>query len=122
MVRRQRCPCDYPIEHHATKMYGETELQRHQIWPQYLIGMSGQFHAPAALPLRKEKHYIHWIGGWVDPGVGLDDVKKRRILPHAGNRTQVDQQVACRYTDRAIPAHKSTGMIGDDRINIFKYD
>jgi hypothetical protein len=22
---------------------------------------------------------IHWIGGWVDPGAGLDDVEKRKV-------------------------------------------
>jgi hypothetical protein len=22
----------------------------------------------------------HWIGGWVDPGAGLDDVEKRKFL------------------------------------------
>jgi hypothetical protein len=23
----------------------------------------------------------HWIGGWVDPRIGLDDVEKRKIVP-----------------------------------------
>jgi hypothetical protein len=27
---------------------------------------------------------IHWIGGWVDPRAGLNDVKKRRISPLPG--------------------------------------
>jgi hypothetical protein len=30
----------------------------------------------------------HWIGGWVDPRAGLDDVKKKIL----------DQSVASRYT------------------------
>jgi hypothetical protein len=26
----------------------------------------------------------HWIGGWVGPGAGLDDVERRKILPLPG--------------------------------------
>jgi hypothetical protein len=26
----------------------------------------------------------HWIGGWVDPGGGLDDVEKRKLLSPPG--------------------------------------
>jgi hypothetical protein len=37
--------------------------------------MSGQFHATAALPPG-----THWIGGWVDPRAGLDEVKKRKLF------------------------------------------
>jgi hypothetical protein len=43
--------------------------------------MSGQLHAPAALPPGKEPPpRTHWIGGWVDPRAGLDDVEKRKFL------------------------------------------
>jgi hypothetical protein len=42
--------------------------------------VSGQFHAPAALPLGIEPPGTHWIGGWVGPRVSLDDVEERRIL------------------------------------------
>jgi hypothetical protein len=27
---------------------------------------------------------IHWIGGWVDPRAGLDDVEKRKFLTLPG--------------------------------------
>jgi hypothetical protein len=27
---------------------------------------------------------IHWIGGWVNPRAGLDDVEKRKFLPPPG--------------------------------------
>jgi hypothetical protein len=46
-------------------------------------GVSGQFHAPAALPLGKEPG-THWIRGWVDPRAGLDDVEKRKFLTLPG--------------------------------------
>jgi hypothetical protein len=28
---------------------------------------------------------IHWIGGWVDPRVGLDDVEKTKFLTLPGH-------------------------------------
>jgi hypothetical protein len=40
--------------------------------------VSGQLHAPAALPPG-----THWIG-WVDPTAGLDDVEKRVFLTLPG--------------------------------------
>jgi hypothetical protein len=48
----------------------------------------------------------HWIGGWVGPRAGLDDVEKRRFLslPGLELRPSVVQPVASRYTDYAIPA------------------
>jgi hypothetical protein len=44
--------------------------------------VSGQFHAPAALPPGKDPPPpgIHWIGGWVGPRTGLDDVENRKFL------------------------------------------
>jgi hypothetical protein len=41
----------------------------------------------------------HWIGGWVGPRFGLDDVKKRKFL----TLPSAVQPVASRYTDCAIP-------------------
>jgi hypothetical protein len=38
--------------------------------------VSGQFHAPAALPPVKPPG-THWIGGWVGPRTGLDAVVKK---------------------------------------------
>jgi hypothetical protein len=39
--------------------------------------VSGQLHAPAALPPEKDPPGTHWIGGWVGPRAGLDMVSKR---------------------------------------------
>jgi len=41
--------------------------------------MSGQLHAPAALPAGERALGILWIGGWVGPRVGLGTVEKRKI-------------------------------------------
>jgi hypothetical protein len=42
--------------------------------------MSGQFHAPAALSPKEKAPGTHWIGVWVGPRAGLDDVEKRKFL------------------------------------------
>jgi hypothetical protein len=46
--------------------------------------MNGQLHASAALPPGKEPLDTHWIGGWVGPRTGLDDVERRKILSLPG--------------------------------------
>jgi hypothetical protein len=42
--------------------------------------MSDQLHAPAAFPRGEKAPGTHWIGDWVDPTAGLDDVEKRKLL------------------------------------------
>jgi hypothetical protein len=59
--------------------------------------MSGQLHAPAALPSRKEPPGTHWIGGWVDPRAILDAVVKIEISRprrESNPRTPIVQPVA----------------------------
>jgi hypothetical protein len=48
----------------------------------------------------------HWIGGWVDPRDGLDDVEKRKFLTLMDSNSDfsVVQPVANPYTDYAIEA------------------
>jgi hypothetical protein len=41
--------------------------------------VSGQLHASGAFPLGKSP-CAHWIGGWVGPNVGLDEVEERTFL------------------------------------------
>jgi hypothetical protein len=66
--------------------------------------VSGQLHASAALPTGKSPPSTHWIGGWVDPRVGLDAVEKRKILHcRESNPGRPDR----RCTDRAIPTPKT---------------
>jgi hypothetical protein len=43
-----------------------------------------QIHAPAALPPGKEPPATHWIGDWMDPLAGLDDMEKRKFLTLPG--------------------------------------
>jgi hypothetical protein len=48
--------------------------------------VSGQLHAPAALPPPPGKGApcTHWVGGWVDARDGLDDVEKTKFLTLQG--------------------------------------
>jgi hypothetical protein len=46
--------------------------------------VSGQLHAPAALPPGKGPPGTRWMGGWVGPRAGLDAVENRKILPLLG--------------------------------------
>jgi hypothetical protein len=51
----------------------------------------------------------HWIGGWVGPSVGLDDVEKQNSWPYRDSHSEpsVFQPAASRYTDWAISAPHS---------------
>jgi hypothetical protein len=45
--------------------------------------VSGQLHAPAALPPGKGPG-TYWIGGWVGPRAGQDAMEKRKFLSLPG--------------------------------------
>jgi hypothetical protein len=46
--------------------------------------VSGQLHAPAALPLGEKAPGTQWIEGWVGPKACLEAVAKRKISAPAG--------------------------------------
>jgi hypothetical protein len=63
--------------------------------------VSGQLHAPAALPPGKEPLVQHWTGGWMGPRAVVDAVVKRKIPSprrESNPRTPIVQPVAQRYT------------------------
>jgi len=41
--------------------------------------VSGEIHAPVALPPRVTGPCTHWTGGWVGPRAGLEAVTKTKI-------------------------------------------
>jgi hypothetical protein len=68
--------------------------------------VSGQLHAPAALPPGKSSG-TRFIGGCVDLRAGLDDMEKWKFFILPGLELPpllVVQPVASRYTDWAIQA------------------
>jgi hypothetical protein len=52
--------------------------------------VSGQLHAPTALPPGKEHPVPHWTEGWVGPRADLDAVAKRKI-----SRTRQESNPEC---------------------------
>jgi hypothetical protein len=105
------------------KTYGGVDVYIHI----FLTSVSGQLHAPAALPWERAPG-THFIGGWVDPRAGLDDMEKWKFLTLAGLELptpMVVQPIASRYTDWAIPApqryegHINIGCRNADWISLY---
>jgi hypothetical protein len=48
--------------------------------------VSGEFHAPAALPPGERAPDTRWIGDWVDPRTGLADNGEVKIIDSIGTR------------------------------------
>jgi hypothetical protein len=62
---------------------------------------------PRPLYPGERAHVARWIGGWVGPKAGLDDVERRKTFPLPGLRNSDPSAVhpeASRYTDCATPA------------------
>jgi hypothetical protein len=66
------------------KAYRGVDVQTHVFLTSPLVGSEWSLHAPAALPPGKEPPATHWIGGWVDPRAGLDDLEKWKFLTPPG--------------------------------------
>ena len=60
------------------------------------MGVGGQRHTPAALPLEKRPG-THCIGAWVGPRAGLEGCRKSR--PTTGFDPRTVQPLASRYSD-----------------------
>jgi hypothetical protein len=52
----------------------------------------------------------HWIGDWVGPRTGLEDVERKKYCLYLDPKSEplAIQPLASRYTYCAIPSHKST--------------
>jgi hypothetical protein len=60
------------------KTYGEVAAHIHVLLTSVLVGV--KFHASVDFP-REGATSNPWIGSWVGPRAGLDNVKRRKILP-----------------------------------------
>jgi hypothetical protein len=60
---------------------------------------------PCRFTPREKAPGTHWIGGWVDPRAGLDNMEKRKFLPYRNSNSDLSvvQPVGSRYTDCATP-------------------
>jgi hypothetical protein len=73
--------------------------------------VSGQLHAPAALPPGKEPLVPIMIGVWVGPRAVLDMVVKRKIPSpcwESNPRTPITHPVAQHYTDMIYRIYDDT--------------
>jgi hypothetical protein len=89
------------------KAYGEVDVQIHIFLTSALVG--GEWWASrSGRSTRGEKaHGTHWIGGWVGPRAGLDNVEKRKFLSlQVLELWPLDRPArsSSRYTDCAIAA------------------
>jgi hypothetical protein len=63
------------------------------------MGVSGQYHTPAAIYPREVTPGNHWIGGWEGLRAGLDKEASGKSFVCARDRTPVVQSVVRHYTD-----------------------
>jgi hypothetical protein len=91
------------------KTYGGVDVYIHIFLTSALVG--GEWSA--SRPCR----FIpgtHFIGGWVDPRVGLDDMEKWKFFTLPGLElppSLIVQPVSSSYTDWAIPAPVPTSIV-----------
>jgi hypothetical protein len=66
------------------KTYGAVDVYIHVISTLALLGGKWSASGPGRFTAGERTPSTHWIGGWVGQRNGLDDVKKRKILPPPG--------------------------------------
>jgi hypothetical protein len=66
------------------KTYGGVDIQIRDFLTSVLIGGEWSASRPGRFPPDERAPGTHWIGGWVDPRAGLDDVKRRKFLTPPG--------------------------------------
>jgi hypothetical protein len=58
------------------KAYRGVDVEIHVFLTSALAGGEWSISRPGRFTLGEKDPGIHWIGGWVDPRAGLDDVEK----------------------------------------------
>jgi hypothetical protein len=88
------------------KACGGVDVYIHIFLTSALVGGEWSGSRPGRFTPWKRAPGTYWIGGWVDPTAGLDDMEKRKFLTLSGLelRPSVVQLVASRYTDWAVSA------------------
>jgi hypothetical protein len=66
------------------KTYGGVDVQIHIFLTLALTGGEWSASCPGRFTPRERASSTHWIGGWVDPRAGLDDMEKRKFLTLQG--------------------------------------
>jgi hypothetical protein len=89
------------------KTQGGVDVYIHIFLTLALTGGEWSASGPCRFTPRERAPCTHWIGGWVDPRAGLDDVEKRNPWPYQDLNSDplIVQPVVSRDTDYAIPTH-----------------
>jgi hypothetical protein len=63
-------------------MYGEADVQIHAFLISASVGGERPTSRPGQLTTGETAPSTHWIGGWVGPRTGLDDVERKKSYPY----------------------------------------
>jgi hypothetical protein len=66
------------------KTYGGVDVRIHVFLTSTLAGGERPLSRPSRFTHGERSPRIHWIGGWVGPRTGLDDMEKRKFLTLSG--------------------------------------
>jgi hypothetical protein len=67
------------------KAYGGVDVEIHVFLTSALVEGEWSASRPCRFtPGKRAAPSTHWIGGWVDPRAGLDDMEKRKLLTLLG--------------------------------------
>jgi hypothetical protein len=69
------------------KAYREVDIWIHVFLTSALVGGEWSASGPGRFTPGERVPGIHWIGGWVGPRTGMENVEKKKILDPTGTRT-----------------------------------
>jgi hypothetical protein len=71
-------------KHYAMKAYGGLDVYIHVFLTSALVGGEWSGLRPGCFVSGEGASGTHWIGSWVDPRAGLDDVEKKKFFTIPG--------------------------------------
>jgi hypothetical protein len=80
------------------KTYGGMDVQTPVFLTSALAGGDWSASQPDRFTSEKRAPGTHWIGGWVDPRAGLDEVEKRKFLTLPGLEFRLLRRPASRQS------------------------
>jgi hypothetical protein len=95
------------------KAYGGVDVKIHIFLTSALAGGEWSASRPGRFTSGERAPGTYWIGGWVDPRAGLDDVEKRKFLTLPGLELLTFGRPACSQSLSRLPSY------GGENIKIF---
>jgi hypothetical protein len=77
------------------KAYGGVDIYIHMFLTSALVGGEWSAQRIGRFTLGEITPVTHWIGGWLDPRAGLDDLEKRKSLSLPGPQLRPLGRPAC---------------------------